>query len=319
MLKSNEVHHPIFQEFSRIPAYLDSDFDVNFMGSKVRQSFEVRVDRLGIFSSGRSALESSDPAFPSGASEDYSEWIDLLEAIASADENFVMIEAGAGYGRWLVNAANAIRRFQKQKIKKLTLVGIEPDPLRFSYMKQHFVDNGLNPSEHLLIQAGVSDEAKTLFLESKAAQSWGYGEGLLHNAFEGFTEFEKTAQTVPNPELVSEDGRLLARGVPCIKLSSVLSKFDRVDLLDCDLQEEELRVLQESMDFVDARVKRVHIGTHTVAIEEGLRELFKDRAWRCVNDFSMCSSTPVPTPYGQVSFCDGIQTWVNPRFAKVSQ
>lgn len=310
------MQHPIFQEFTRIDAHLDTDFDINFMGSKVRKSFEERIDRLGIYGSGRSAILSADPALPSGTSEDYIEWVDLLEAIANADENFVMIEAGAGYGRWLVNAANAIRRFQKSKIKKYTLIGIEPDPVRFSYMKQHFIDNGIDPSEHALIQAGVSDEAKTLFLESKASQSWIYGEGLLHNVFEGFAEFEKSAQEIPSPELIAEDGRLLARGVPCIKLSSILKDYERVDILDCDLQEEELRVLRESIELVNARVKRVHIGTHSVAIEEGLRELFNRYAWKCVNDYSMGSTAPVKTPYGPVSFCDGIQSWINPRFSR---
>ena len=34
--------------------------------------------------------------------EEYFEWIDVLESVLAADQQFVMIELGAGYGRWLV-------------------------------------------------------------------------------------------------------------------------------------------------------------------------------------------------------------------------
>jgi FkbM family methyltransferase len=309
------MHHPIFEAFARTAAYRNDQYDINFMGSRVQHSFELPVERLGIFESGRCGLKSDDPTLPANSGEDYLEWIDVCEAIARAEDEFVMIEAGAGYGRWLVNAAQAIRRYKNSKIKKMKLVGIEPDPSRFELMKKHFTDNDLDPDAHWLIQAGVSDEAKVLFLERK---NFTYGEGIVHNPWEGFEEIEASAQTIDAPELVAEDGTVLARGIRCIKLSSVLEKLERVDLLDCDLQEEELRVVRESIDLLTARVKRLHIGTHTVPIEVGLRKILSDYGWKCLQDFTVGATQVQKTPYGDVQFIDGVQSWLNPRFDRTS-
>ncbi|MDB5036999.1 MAG: hypothetical protein JWQ35_527 [Bacteriovoracaceae bacterium] len=300
-------HHPLFQEFDRIPARSESQFDINFIGSKVRHDFELPMPSRGIYSSGRCyVVNESDPSLPVMTSEDYLEWIDLIEAIHNAEETFVMIEAGAGYGRWLVNAAHAVRKFKKSQIKRIQLVGIEPDPVRFSYMGEHFIDNGISPEDHQLIQAGVSDKAGTFFQSQSENKMWSYGQSLLHQ-----DNFDEMAKTLSSPELVTEDGFVMARGVECIPLSAVIAKFSQVDLLDCDLQGEELRVIQESIDLLTAKVKRLHIGTHSEEIERGLRELMSSHGWECLNDYSL--GKRLPTPFGIVPFLDGIQTWVNPK------
>jgi hypothetical protein len=70
-------------------------------------------------------VQTEYPAFP----EEYLEWIDLLEAVANAQGKFTMIELGAGYGRWLVNAAVTLR--QRKPTIVPFLIGAEAEPTHF--------------------------------------------------------------------------------------------------------------------------------------------------------------------------------------------
>ncbi|HYM01567.1 MAG TPA: hypothetical protein VET85_01400 [Stellaceae bacterium] len=68
-------------------------------------------------------------------SEETFEWELLLSAVLDARDRFVMIEAGAGYGRWLVTAACALR--QRRPEVAFHLIGVEAEPQHFAWMKQH--------------------------------------------------------------------------------------------------------------------------------------------------------------------------------------
>jgi chromosome segregation ATPase len=59
----------------------------------------------------------------------------------------------------------------------------------------------------------------------------------------------------------------------------------------------------------------VHIGTHSHDIELDLRTLFRQNGWYKLNDYS-CQSTET-TPWGDIAFGDGVQTWINPRLSPV--
>jgi hypothetical protein len=87
--------------------------------------------------------------------------------------------------------------------------------------------------------------------------------------------------------------------------------LDFIDLIDLDVQGEELKVLSSSVDLINARVGRLHIGTHSPEIESGLRQLLASQGWRCDADFGCCREND--TPFGPVMFLDGVQSWVNPR------
>jgi len=95
-----------------------------------------------------------------------------------------------------------------------------------------------------------------------------------------------------------------------------LQDFERVDLIDFDLQGQELKVIQSASDALDKRVARLHIGTHGRAIERGLRKLLREHGWRCLADYP--SSTTSETPWGSVSFQDGVQSWSNPKLARTN-
>jgi len=105
--------------------------------------------------------------------------------------------------------------------------------------------------------------------------------------------------------------------VQAITLTSILDDLERVDFVDADIQGAEADVMEQAADDLDRKVKRVHIGTHSTEGEERLRALFGSLAWECVWDFPCLTASE--TPWGRVSFEDGIQTWLNPKLAAAAE
>ena len=100
--------------------------------------------------------------------------------------------------------------------------------------------------------------------------------------------------------------------IPAVTLTALLRDLDRVDLIDMDVQEEELKIVRSAIDELDRRVCRLHIGTHGRKLEQGLKETLGSHGWICHFDYA-CGST-TETAFGPVTFGDGVQSWTNPRF-----
>jgi len=253
--------HPIFSRFIPQPEGED------FIGSKIRNEFH--------------GAQQGKVAFPP-FDEEYFEWIDLLESVDQARGSYTFVELGAGYGRWSVRAALAAAQ---RGLTPLRLVAVEGEPTHFEWLKIHFVDHGLDPQQHALIHAAVSDaDGETFFHVGRPAE-W-YGQSIAY----------------------SDTGCTVRK----ITLRSVLEPLGSVDLLDSDVQGEELKCCSSAIDLLDAKVKRLYIGTHSPEIEAGLRTLLDGHGWRCLVDYGLAQANE--TPYGTIQFVDGVQSWGNPRF-----
>lgn len=104
--------------------------------------------------------------------------------------------------------------------------------------------------------------------------------------------------------------RRTIRPVRSLSLAAVLAHHRLVDLVDLDVQGVEADVLEGGHIELDARVRRVRISTHNDVSEARLRSLFRSLAWNNVHDYS--SGHEHETPYGQITFSDCVQTWLNP-------
>ena len=227
--------------------------------------------------------------------EEYFEWIDLLEAVDDARESFTMVELGAGWGRWLVDAWSALRMINKTNLP-IKLIGVEADLQHFAWLRQHFRSNGLDPDRHRLIEAAVMADDGTIHFQSGAADWYG----------------QQAFKTDDGPNWFPADHPDVSlRPVPAVSLSTVLDGIPFVDLVDMDIQGSEADVVLASTDLLQARVRRIHIGTHGAAIEDLLRQAFRSIGWICRWDFSLHGRRE--TPYGAVLFDDGVQSWINPR------
>ena len=100
-------------------------------------------------------------------------------------------------------------------------------------------------------------------------------------------------------------------------MKSILRPLKFVDLIDLDIQGQEHEVLKVAASDVNEKVTRVHIGTHGeettgADVEKGLRAIFSAMGWTNICDYPAQSKSA--TPYGEISFEDGAQTWLNPKF-----
>ena len=122
------TNHPVFEEFSPYSGPVPEGCQIDFIGAITRCEF-VEISRP--FPS------EVQLAYPS-VDEEYFEWIDILESVSLARDRYTMLELGAGYGRWAVRAATALRR---RGIQQCHLVAVEPEPLHFRWLQQHLCDN----------------------------------------------------------------------------------------------------------------------------------------------------------------------------------
>jgi FkbM family methyltransferase len=292
-------HHPVFAKFKPYEGQNRPGFEVDFVG--------VATDCKFIDAAPQGRSDTSYPPFD----EDYFEWIDVLESVLCSKDEYVMVELGAGFGRWSARAAYAAKQLNIYP----RLIAVEPEPKHFSWLLQHFCNNALNPSEHDLLDAAISDTnaPQMLCIEMPGydrADRW-YGQALLQEPgawtgqkYESFNVFEGPAgwKSIEVPSIRLGD-------LFDVLISGVLS---RVDLMDFDIQGQEAAVIRDGIDLIDERVARLHIGTHSREIEAELRALLTDRGWTKVFDYP-CASTS-ETPWGAITFVDGVQSWLNPRF-----
>jgi FkbM family methyltransferase len=288
---------PIFTEFAPYngPSRPGSTI-VDFLGTSVRWDFiapQYATVDAPFLSTG----------YPP-ANEDLIAWIDLLRAVVAAKNGFTMVELGAGYGVWSVRAAKAHQLISADPCR---IVAVEAEPTHYEWLNLSFRDNGLDPAAHRLINVAISDKSgSAMFYVSAqsgehAPRSW-YGQRLMSD-----DEARGAAK------VVEYENGTKAVEVPVMTLGDVLKELDTVDFIHIDIQGHELRVVSSGIEALDNKAKRVHIGTHSEAVEEGLRGTLSEHGWECGADYP--GKGRRQTPYGEIVFEDGVQSWTNPRLS----
>ena len=300
-------HHPAILAVPREPFRKPAGYVLDFVGVRTRIHYSKGLRNRAATQPVES--DSFVPPLPPFG-EPYFEWIDVLQSVLDARDRYVVCEVGAGWGRWAVRAACALRLMNPLPFK---CIAAEPEPQHFRWMREHFADNDIDPRDSDLVWAVVGPQSGAVPFWVGDADHW-YGQAV--------------AESAPPPLDSRARRRLMARGllgrppriddaraviwVPSVTLADLLGDEPRVDLLDIDAQGAELALLEPAAALIDRRVKRVHIGTHTREIEDGLRRLFQALGWQRLVDYP-CRST-AETPYGVVPLQeDGIQSWLNPR------
>ena len=279
-----------FLSFNPWSGYVERDAFVNFLGAKGKSRYVTRVPQHGVSEAPSYYQQTNYP----GLDEEYFEWIDLLETVLGAGPEFVMFELGAGFGRWSVNGALAAISLGKN----YRILAIEPEPSHFNWLKENLSNNKLDLARCELVEAALSTREGDAEFYIGNPVDW-YGQALRPDYRPNLTSEHKS------------QGVTFSR-VKTITLNRFLQNYPKVDFMDMDVQGAELDTLRASKDMIDQNVARIHIGTHSHDVEKGLRNLFHDLGWSAKWDFP-CSGES-DTPYGRVSFQDGVQSWINPRF-----
>jgi len=278
-------HATMHSSFCRYPSWsgmVPKKFRATFAGSLIRRSF------IG----DPPAKQDEEWGGIPEVGEEYFEWIDLLESVNLASERFVMVELGAGFGRWLVSAAKLVQRFRQIPFR---LIAIEAESVHFQMLRQHLADNGIAATDHVLVEAAVSGRSGPIYFPQGHSEEW-WGQAIVDR---------------PDSPIGDWDAAK-AQQMQSVTLPDVIRDEEIVDLIDMDIQGGEAEVIENSADVLSAKVKRVHIGTHGSDLECRIFDVFSREGWHCYQCFP-CEST-VQTQFGRVDFQDGIQSWINSRF-----
>ena len=252
------AHHPIFSRFQafygQVPAYSQPDF----LGTMRRRQFVKDIHC--------SPVPTLQQIGPPEFDEEYFEWIDLLESVAAARGSYTMLDLGAGYGRWAVRAAFAVRQYWG--VLPHHLIAVEAEPTVFGWMPLHFRDNGIDPALHTLIHGAVTPTpGDVLFYVGgprggpfdRTPDNW-YGQSVTKD-YELAEPSEPDGTYCGATVLRHKTGWRSIR-VPSVTLAGLLQDLGQVDLIDMDIEGQELPVIRATIQTLDEQVKRLHIGTH---------------------------------------------------------
>ena len=294
--------HPIFSKFNGFEGWVDEGFFTDYLGAMTNSDFAP-----GSVPEKAHRVKAVEPA----PGEEYFQWIDLLESVALAGDVYSMVEVGAGYGRWAVRAAMAALQLSDRPFH---LVAIEAEPQHFEWLCQHFRDNDLDPGQHRLIEAAVTDHrAGVIFYvgnttdDGFSPRQW-YGQEITPE-YERRLPQEGEEEYHLGRSLVRHESGMKSVRAQSVTLEDAILDLALVDLIDMDIQGQELKVVRASLPVLNEKVRRLHIGTHNAEVERGIRETLGGAGWKCLTDYPCMQEAD--TPYGRIWFHDGVQSWVN--------
>jgi FkbM family methyltransferase len=275
-------HDPIFQVFSPVPSVASGKHVYDFIGGATRVAFKRQWQKFAA-TEGRTVK----PGLPA-VNEHYVDWIATLRSVHNAGGTFRMAELGAGYAPWLVRAALAAR--QNPAINSMELLAIEADTVHYSWIKEHFRDNGLDPSAHKIIHGAASGQGGMLRFPIIENPDLDYGASLRGGA----------TSDIPTIEV---------RAWP---ISEVLMQFSgTLDFLHVDIQGAEYDTLPCGMEHLTRGVKSIMVGTHiSDAHHDKLAAEFTAAGWNEIMNYR--GNRVCHTDYGDIEFNDGFLLFANP-------
>jgi hypothetical protein len=235
-----------------------------------------------------------------------------------------MITLGALHGYQAVGACRALQKLNPMPYK---LVAVEPIPQNMEWVRRHMRDNGIDPANQWLIQAAIGANNEPVFFPVGAPGTGAQNcistneEAARKGYLEEFIAQGCAEEALENLLLHNTTGlqRELVKGmnffgeirlVSTVTLRDVLGPFERVDLIESDIQESEILVFPPFLPLLKRKVHRIHIGTHGKAVHESLLRMFVEHGWDIV--FSYEPESVHETVLGAFSTNDGVLSVRNP-------
>jgi FkbM family methyltransferase len=291
--------HPVFAAFPPPPQVADGG-DVDYLGIRTLPEMLpphwVTGPRAG--------------ALPA-VGEEYFEWIDLLESVDNARTTFTMIEFGAGYARWFARASVAASR--RGLATRFGVV--EAEPQHAQWARSHLAANGVAQDDVAFFDAAVGTApGRIVFLvgmppgtDGNNAREW-YGQAV---AWDGLAVEQDTGRTYHGRALLALADGWTGVEVPVVDIRDIMARFETIYFADFDVQGAEAEVIGAAVAELTAQVRRLHIGTHSRAIDAELPRILGSAGWRCLRAYPCLRWNR--TEFGWIRFTDGVQSWINPR------
>jgi hypothetical protein len=259
-----------------------------------------------------------------GGDDFWFESVNWLLAARDARDRFVMMTLGALHGYQAVGACRVLQRVNPMPYK---LVAVEPIPDNVRRIFRLMRDNDIDPEQQWIIQAVMSDTNEPAFFPVGAPGAGSQNcfstnnESARDDYLKQFISEGRVEEALRNILLHNSTGLqhdiAAAKGltaevklVSCLTLRDLLSPFERVDYVEADMQESEIRVFPPFIDLLRRKARRVHIATHGHRVHVDLLELFTSKGWEIV--FSYAPDAMHATPFGDFKTNDGVLTVLNP-------
>lgn len=297
-------------------------YRVDFLGTLTDLSFE-QAWGVDPNAGGGGYLQTVPPVpgqSPDQNGEFWFEAADWVLAANDAHDSYVMVTLGACFGYQAVGAYRALQLLNPMPCK---LVAVDPIPENIEWVRRHFLDNAIDPDDHWLVQAAVSDSNEPVFFPVGST-----GVGLQNcvstngrSARESYVretlEQGRSKQALRNLLLTNSTGitkDLLAghnflaeiKLVSALTLADILGPFDRVDFVEADMQESEITVFPPYINLLKKKVRRVHLGTHGRDTHWTLHNMFAENGWEIV--FSFAPDGTHESELGTFKTNDGVLT-----------
>lgn len=284
----------LFEQFRVPDRQAEPGFIVDFLGVRTRVSSLANSQRAfeGVL----------DIPVPGDYHAEAIEYIGLLKSVLRARDQFVVLELGAGWGPWLVAGATAA---QRRGIETVRLYGVEADPQHYEFMRQHLLDNGLDPAGQHLLQAAVGLERGHARWPkiADAANDWGSRPARLGAA--GANEVDALYLGHLLDEYIEVD---------VVPVTELLAREPRWDLVHVDVQGWEGLVCEHAVYELNHRVSYLVVGTHSRKLDGDLVDLFHREGWVLEHEKpSRFTYIPGVKLLESMNAADGTQVWRNPR------
>jgi FkbM family methyltransferase len=235
------------------------------------------------------------PAVPGNWHWEATEWLAVMRSVLQAKDRYRIMELGAGWGPAVVAGAVLARRRGLADVKATAL---EADPHHYATLRQHFEDNGLDPSDHLLLNGAVGKRNGTARWPITDDSNTSYGNRPLD----------------PNGRDYLGRGITKTRPVKVHGFRRLLESDRFWDLVHIDVQGGEFNICKDAIEVMNRSVGRVCLGLHSRKLDGDLFDLFWKAGW------ALEGESPTRFTYRDkaesqeaMTYADGTQVWRNPR------
>lgn len=240
--------------------------------------------------------------------EEYFEVLDIFEAVLDARGTFNMHEWGSGFARW---TSFGIRAAREQGIEDIKCTCVEAEPKHLAFSIEMLSLLGVPAQQSRFYPFALSGKTETsLFVIGRKGTSG--NDPWFGQALNDMGAYEATGDEYFSQPVVENPLGFRAIEVLVEPPSTILKDERFVDLIDMDIQGAEADAVEECINELDSKVRRLHIGTHSAAVEERLRAVLGSHGWILLRDLP--NHAPSVTAFGEVNCVDGVQSWFNPRF-----
>jgi FkbM family methyltransferase len=319
-----EAYAHIFDDITPWSGTVLEGFEVDFLGTRIAKKF---FQPWGYETStvAGAHVQTHYPRLAEGENgEHWFEAVDWVQAAREARGCFVMITLGALHGYQAVGSQRALQLLSPMPY---TLVAVEPDPENMEWVRTHMRDNDIDPDQQWLLQAAIGPTNAPAFFPVGAPGSGASncvasdGERARQDYVTELIAQGRAEEILANLMLHNRTGlqRNLVEGkdficeiklVSTVTLQDVLGPFERVDLLESDIQQAEISVFPPFRDLIRRKVHRIHIGTHGKGVHRALLKMFHEDGWHIV--FAYEPESRYKTAFGTITTNDGILSLLNP-------